>query len=158
MAKYELKFVWKIKAPLEDVWSIVFNSLAWTNWWKSIMYVNETVKGFDTGEGSLRYYIIKGFLPHNIKYSCITTHVEQYSLIEGDIHGDIKGTIKWRFSEENEFTIIHGIWKVYDTKPLTYLASFLLYFIFKRNYKAIFSDGAKDLGRHLNTAVESSCL
>lgn len=154
MAKYTIKFVWKIKAPLEEVWEAVFNTLTWPEWWKSIRSVKETIRGFDSGEGSLRYYKVRGKLPYRIAFCIMTTNTEPHALIEGDIYGDVKGSIEWRFSKADDFTIVHGAWTVYDSKPITYISAFLLWFLFKWNYKSIFRNGAHNLEKHLRVPVK----
>ncbi len=158
MAKYTIKLVWKIKAPLEDVWDAILNTHNWPKWWKNIRQVKETIRGFDTGTGSLRYYKLRGILPYRITFCIMTTNVVQYEIIEGDIYGDIKGNIEWHFSKENEFIIVHIIWAVHDTKPLTYIASFFFFYLFKWNFKSIFKRGAKSLTRYLKAPAEIPIL
>jgi len=33
LASYEFITIWKVKAPQQQVWDLIFNSDRWPNWW-----------------------------------------------------------------------------------------------------------------------------
>jgi hypothetical protein len=41
MADYSFVTEWKLKAPLEAVWSTILDSKAWPSWWKGVVSVSE---------------------------------------------------------------------------------------------------------------------
>lgn len=45
MAEYRLLTIWLIKAPLEEVYAAIHNSLRWPDWWPGMQKVEEVAAG-----------------------------------------------------------------------------------------------------------------
>ncbi len=151
MANYKFSTVWNIKAPIEKVWDALFDIPKISDWWHSIIKVDETIKGFENGTGSLSHYTLKGFLPHQIKFCTMNSEVVFHKLIVGEIYGDIKGSIRWEFVKDKDHnTTVICTFKIHDTKPLTYFSGFLLFPLYKKNFRFIFKRGEENLNSYLS--------
>jgi hypothetical protein len=36
MADYEFITIWRVKAPQDKVWNLIFHSEDWPNWWRGV--------------------------------------------------------------------------------------------------------------------------
>jgi hypothetical protein len=146
MAQYDIQLHWQFNALAEDVWGLIFDVPKWPQWWKNILDSETIIHGFDSGEGSLYMCTIKGFLPHKIHFKLLSSHVQKLNSIESNIHGDISGYVKWSLSPVSKGTRLDCHLHIHDTRPLTYMASFLFFFLFRMNFKHIINSGIKNSG------------
>ncbi|HSE34306.1 MAG TPA: hypothetical protein VLA93_22220 [Pyrinomonadaceae bacterium] len=41
MAQYEFTTLWRVRAPQEKVWDLIFHSDQWPNWWRGVVKVEK---------------------------------------------------------------------------------------------------------------------
>ena len=45
MADYEFTTIWRVQAPQEKVWHLIFHSDRWPNWWRGVEKVEKLRDG-----------------------------------------------------------------------------------------------------------------
>jgi hypothetical protein len=153
MAKYEIINEWRFDEPIDEVFDLVREMCTWQEWWSGIKKVEKVVHGFEAGQGSLYHCIMKGWLPLEIKFTLVVVGVVLNKIVDGNVHGDITGFLKWEFIENKETTILRYHFKINDSRPFTHFTSFLLYPLYKLNYHYIFLRGQKGLALKLKNRI-----
>lgn len=151
--KYSFVSHWKVKAPIDDVWELIYNSVKWPEWWQSVIEVKETYTGDTRGIGSMRRYTMRSPMLYTLTFNLELTHREDLKLLQGNATGDLSGTGAWILSEEKGITDIQCHWNVETTKWWMNTFAFILKPAFHFNHAAVMKDGALCLGRLLNTEV-----
>jgi hypothetical protein len=59
---------WQIKAPVEEVWDAIYNSLEWPSWWKGVTDAKEVEKGDERGINGVRELTWRSVLPYELKF------------------------------------------------------------------------------------------
>ena len=54
MAEYRLLTIWRIAAPLEDVYAAIHDSPRWPDWWPGLRKVEEIAAGDANGDSTSR--------------------------------------------------------------------------------------------------------
>jgi uncharacterized protein YndB with AHSA1/START domain len=76
MAAYHLLTIWRIEAPLEDVYTAVQNSLRWPAWWPGVKKVEQLQSGQASGIDSVWRYCWQGNLPYQLVFDVRATRIE----------------------------------------------------------------------------------
>jgi hypothetical protein len=63
MAHFVYVTLWRIEAPLSEVWDAILHSERWPSWWSSVKQVVELERGNLDGTDNVRRYTWKGRLP-----------------------------------------------------------------------------------------------
>jgi hypothetical protein len=145
MAKYDIHFKWKLKVPVQDAWRHLFEIVRWPLWWKGVHKVEQTVAGFESGEGSLNSCVFKGPLFYKINFTLIVCGSIPLKRLESNLYGDITGSCKWEMEPDGEGTVLRCHFKVHDTHPLSYISSFLLAPLFNWNFRKILKSASKGM-------------
>jgi uncharacterized protein YndB with AHSA1/START domain len=111
MANYEFVTVWRVKAPIEKVWDLIYHSENWPEWWRGVENVEKLKEGDANHVGALFRYTWKSKLPYRLIFEMETTRVAPMSLIEGRAIGELQGAGCWRLSQEGEVTTVRYDWK-----------------------------------------------
>jgi uncharacterized protein YndB with AHSA1/START domain len=56
MANYEFVTVWRVKAPIEKVWDLIYHSENWPEWWRRVEKVEKLKDGDPNHVGALFRY------------------------------------------------------------------------------------------------------
>ena len=91
MAEYRLLTIWRIQAPLEEVYAAVHNSLRWPDWWPGVQKVEQVAAGDADGINSVWCYSWQGQLPYRVAFEVCATRIERLVAIEGTTRGDLEG-------------------------------------------------------------------
>ncbi len=153
MADYRFVTVWKLRAPIGDVWQAIVASEKWPSWWKGVVRVEELTKGDEAGVGSKRRYVWRSKLPYTLAFDMETTFVEPMSRLEGRASGELEGTGAWELSESDGFTTARYTWRVKTTQPWMNLLAPLLRPAFAWNHDYVMKAGAAGLARLLNAEL-----
>jgi len=73
---YEFVTIWRVSAPIDQVWNEINHSEAWPDWWKGVESVVELEKGDAAGVGSVRRYTWKSKLPYRLTFDMKAVRVE----------------------------------------------------------------------------------
>lgn len=153
MPSYEFITVWRVNAPIEKVWSEIYHSEKWPEWWRGVEQVTELKKGNDLGVGSLRRYTWKSALPYRLTFDVETVRVEPMEVIEGIARGELAGRGVWRMEELDGYVTARYDWKIETTKSWMNLISPLARPLFKWNHDVIMGWGAEGLAGRLGADV-----
>ncbi|MCK9285095.1 MAG: SRPBCC family protein [Rhodocyclaceae bacterium] len=155
MPEYRLLTIWRIEAPLEQVYAVVLDSTRWPEWWPSVYKVEQTAAGDAAGIGSVRRYSWQGRLPYRLTFDVHATRIENLVAIEGTARGDLEGTGRWHFSRQGPVCVVSYEWHVRSTRGWMNLIAPLARSMFIRNHAWIMGQGAKHLARRLDAALLS---
>lgn len=149
MTRFELATIWRLGAPLAQVWDAISHSESWAQWWPGLESVVELDAGGRNGIGNLRRFTWKGVLPYRLTFDIRTTRIESQRLIEGAAMGDVLGVGVWRFDSEDGMTLVRYDWRVriapFWLSALAWMARPLV----RWNHDTIMEWGAKGLARRL---------
>lgn len=153
MADYEFVTIWRVKAPLEKVWDLIFHAEDWPEWWRGVEKVVKLKDGDANHVGAVHRYIWKSKLPYRLIFDMKTTWVEPMSTLEGQAIGELQGTGRWRLTSDGEFTTVRYNWKVETTKRwMNYLAP-IARPLFKWNHDVVMGWGEQGLAQRLGVTL-----
>jgi uncharacterized protein YndB with AHSA1/START domain len=148
---YEFVTIWRLDAPLEQVWNEIKHSENWPQWWKGVLQIKELKAGDENGVGSIRHSMWKSALPYKLEFDMEIMRVEPMNTIEARAFGELEGVGLWTLTAENENTThVRYDWKVKTTKAwMNYLAPVAKPF-FRWNHDVIMNWGGQGLAKKLN--------
>jgi len=157
MTTYSFVTIWRVKAPIENVWNEIYHSQDWPVWWKGVESVVEISKGDERGVGSVHRYTWKSKLPYSLSFDMKTVRIEPPVLLEGIATGELQGHGLWQLStsgsetagETAGETIVRYDWKVETTKWWMNLLAPIARPLFEWNHNVVMSWGAKGLSERL---------
>ena len=107
MAEYHLLTIWRIEAPVEQVYEAIENTLRWPQWWPSVREVQQRARGMPNGLGNIRRYVWQSKWPYRLMFDVRATHIQKLVAIEGAVEGDLSGVGRWSFSKEGSVCVVH---------------------------------------------------
>ncbi len=153
MAEYHLLTIWRIEAPLEEVYAAIEDSLRWPDWWPSVRKVEQLADGNAKGIDSVRRYAWQGRLPYRVVFDVRATRIEQNIAIEGVATGDLDGSGRWKFSSQGKLSVVHYEWHVHSKRWWMNLVAPVARTIFVRNHAQIMVQGGKALAKLLKAPL-----
>lgn len=147
---------WQIKAPLTDVWNVLYDTESWCTWWKGAIEIKKTVSGTSNGIGDVYEYIWQGRMPCKLHFFMELTDKINYKMIKAKAYGNLEGTGTWHFDEKDGISYLAHYWEVHTNNFWINLFSFALKPVFKRNHDLVMRRGALGLARRLNVELISS--
>jgi uncharacterized protein YndB with AHSA1/START domain len=100
MANYDFVTVWKVQAPRQKVWDLIFHSDQWPTWWRGVEKVEKVRDGDANNVGAVYRYTWKSKLPYRLIFEMETTRVQPNCVLEGRAIGELQGIGKWTLIEE----------------------------------------------------------
>ena len=155
MANYEFVTVWRVKAPQQKVWDLIFHSDQWPTWWRGVERVEKVRDGDTNHVGAVHRYTWKSKLPYRLVFDMETTRVEPTSIIEGRAIGELQGIGKWTLSEEHGITTARYDWQVQTTKAWMNLLAPVARPFFSWNHDVVMGWGGEGLARQLGTMLQT---
>jgi hypothetical protein len=152
---YEFVTIWRIEAPIHEVFEAISHSHDWPKWWRGVERVMELERGDAHGVGGLFRYTWKSLLPYRLTFDMRITRVKPLAAIEGVASGELEGTGRWLFTAEAGVTTIRYEWQVGTTKRWMNLAAPIARPLFKWNHDIVMRQGGKGLARLLNARLIS---
>ncbi|MEN9685870.1 MAG: hypothetical protein RLZZ28_1656 [Bacteroidota bacterium] len=152
---YEFVTKWQIRAPLEQVWDAIHNSMEWPDWWKGVVQVKETDKGGVEGIGGVREYTWRSVLPYKLAFHMRLTEIDKYKRLKGEAFGELEGIGEWFFEEKNEICFVQYNWTVITNKAWMNYLSFMLKPAFNYNHDVVMRWGAEGLAKKLHAQLIS---
>lgn len=153
--KYNYSFIttWKIKAPLQEIWNVLYNQEDWPNWWKGVKTVQPLQNGDVNNVGKKMRYSWKSFLPYTLSFDMTSVTIKPFAYMEGNATGELEGVGKWFFKEENGITTVCYTWDVNTTKKWMNVLAPVLKPAFKWNHDVVMRWGAEGLAKKLNAEL-----
>ena len=151
MPDYSFVTIWHLAAPIERVFDLIDDSLAWPDWWPSVLTVEEVEAGAHDHLGNVRRYTFRGRLPYLLRFDMRLIRRERPTGLEGTATGELEGVGRWSLSAEGEGTVVRYEWNIRTTRwwmnlfaPLPFVDS-----IFRLNHHAVMRDGLSGARRRL---------
>lgn len=149
MAEFRLLTIWRIEAPLADVYAAIQNSLRWPEWWPGAQRVEEVASGGPDGIDSIRRYCWSGHLPYRVVFEVRTTRLDKGLAIEGSASGDLEGVGRWHFAREGSLSVVRYEWHVRCRRWWMKLIAPIARPAFIRNHAKVMEEGGEALARLL---------
>ena len=156
MASYEFITIWKVKAPQQQVWDLIFNSDRWPTWWRGVEQVEKLKEGDANHVGAVMRYTWKSKLPYRLVFDMETTRVKPISTIEGLSIGELQGHGLWTLTHENGITTARYDWNVETTKAWMNLLAPIARPFFSWNHDVVMGWGGEGLARKLGVSLLQS--
>ena len=144
---------WQLKAPLEEVWDAIYNSMEWPLWWKGVTAVTEIQKNDDSGVNGIRTYTWKSVLPYKLTFNMKLTEKEPLKRLKGIASGELEGTGEWHFSQNEGIVTMQYNLNIITTKKWMNRLSFILKPVFSYNPNVVMHWGGKGLAKKINTVL-----
>lgn len=151
--QYSFVTRWQLKAPLQDVWDAIYNSMQWPQWWRGVESVVEIEKNDEGGINGIRKYTWKSVLPYTLTFNMKLTEKEPLKRLRGIAFGELEGDGEWLFKEENGIVYIQYNWNVVTTKKWMNSLAFLLKPFFTLSHNTVMHWGGKCLAKKLGTGL-----
>ena len=155
MAEYRFVTTWKLRAPIGRVWSAIYESQDWPQWWRGVVKVEKLHAGAPDGVGSVQRYTWRSKLPYSLVFDMEVTRVQAPDLLEGRASGELEGTGVWELSEAEGITTARYTWAVRTTRPWMHLLAPLMRPAFAWNHDYVMANGAEGLARLLGAELIS---
>jgi hypothetical protein len=149
VVEYRLLTIWRIEAPLEEVYAAIHDSPHWPDWWPGMQKVEQVVAGDPDGINSVLRYVWQGRLPYRMVFEVRATRIEKQVTIEGAVKGDLEGVGRWHFSNEGEVSVVRYEWHVHSTRWWMNLIAPFARSMFIRNHGVLMRQGAEGLANWL---------
>ena len=153
MSAYNFITIWRVAAPIDNVWNEIYHASEWPTWWRGVESVVELRKGDDNGVGSVHRYTWKSKLPYRLAFDMETIRIEPPFVLEGIAKGELQGHGLWQLSTEGSETVVRYDWSVETTKLWMNLLSPVARSLFEWTHNVVMSWGAQGLARRLGTSV-----
>jgi hypothetical protein len=150
---FEFVTIWRIEAPIHEVYEAISHSYDWPKWWRGVEQVTELERGDAHGVGGLFRYTWKSLLPYRLTFDMRITRVRPLAAIEGVASGELEGTGRWLFTAEDGVTTVRYEWQVRAIKRWMNLAAPIARPLFKWNHDILMQQGGQGLARLLNARL-----
>jgi uncharacterized protein YndB with AHSA1/START domain len=153
MAEYKFLTTWLLEADRERVWEAIYDSERWPQWWRGVLETERLAEGDEHGIGQVGRYVWKSKLPYRLDFVMTTTRVERPHLLEGHAEGELTGTGRWRFYEEDGVTAAVYEWNVRTTRAWMNALAPVARPIFAVNHDWVMRNGGEGLARLLGARL-----
>ena len=110
MADYSFVTVWRIDAPIDDVWNAINQIERMPSWWKYVESVVELEPGNEKGIGKRIHIVWTSVLPYKLSFDMRVIRSEYPHVIELEARGELNGTGRWQLSQEGSVTVVRYDW------------------------------------------------
>lgn len=151
--EYSFVTVWKLEAPLKEVWDVICVPENLPSWWKSVIAIKVIDRGDDQGVNFIAEQTWKGVLPYQLSMLSKTTAVDYLKSIEIVASGDLEGRGKWTFIEEEGIVTVQYNWDVRTTQKAMKFLALIIKPLLAWNHDEIMRTGALGLANKLNAKL-----
>jgi len=155
MAEYRLTTVWRIEAPVQQVYDAICRPVRWPSWWWGVKNVVELRPGDDRGVGRLLHCTWKGLLPYGLTFTVQVVRVLPLVALEAIASGELEGIGRWLFSQEGSITAVCYEWQVRTTRLWMNVLAPIAAPLFEWNHNVIMREGGEGLARLLDARLIS---
>ena len=152
-ARYRFLTTWVLEAPREDVWSVIQAVEEWPSWWRGVEVVERLEEGDERGLGSVYRHRWRSRLPYTVRFDIRTTRVEPPFALEGEARGELEGTGRWRFYEEDTTTVVTYEWDVVTKRPWMNALAPVGRPVFVWSHNVVMRWGGESLARRLGARL-----
>ncbi len=144
MAEYSFLTTWLLDCSRERVWDAIHDQASWPSWWRGVEEAEEVSRPHHGGDvGTVSRMVWKSFLPYRVHFQVETTRVERPTVLEGLATGELEGTGRWRFYEQDGVTAVLYEWNVATTRAWMNALAPLLRPVFEWNHDWVMRRGGE---------------
>lgn len=155
MAHFEFVTFWRVKAPLEAVWQVVYDYERWPTWWRGVEQVHIVERGGPDGIGTVMDQVWKSALPYRLRFRTRISRVDEPRMFEVRSEGQLNGVGIMRFSTEGDVTVVRFDWQVDTTESWMNVLAPVARPLFGWNHGVIMDWGGQCLSRKLGAELVS---
>jgi carbon monoxide dehydrogenase subunit G len=151
VADYRFVTIWRLEAPIDQVFAEIDDADAWPSWWPNVRSVEQILEGAPDGVGATRRLTFVGRLPYTLRFDMrVVRRVPPHALV-GEATGELDGVGDWALHEEDGWTVVRYVWSIRTTAPWMNLLAPLPFVdgIFRLNHHAVMRGGLHALARRL---------
>jgi carbon monoxide dehydrogenase subunit G len=152
-ADYHYVSTWKLRAPIEPVWSAISDLEQLPAWYPGVHEVQTLAPGDDHGVGARVRYVIKGRLPMRLVFEATIARVDPPREAELRAEGELAGTGRWLLDQEGEVTTVRYLWDVRTTRPWMNLVAPVARPLFTWNSRGVMLEAGQGLARFLKVPL-----
>jgi hypothetical protein len=124
---YHFVTTWRVAATIDEVKAVLGDGLSLPRWWPAVyLDVRQVEEGGPDGLGRVLDLHTKGWLPYTLRWTLRVTEPVTDAGFALEAKGDLEGTGRWTFEEQDGEVLITYDWRVAATKPLLRRLSWLL--------------------------------
>jgi hypothetical protein len=153
MADYRFLTTWLLEAERERVWDAIYESERWPEWWRGVLETERLAEGDVSGVGQVGRYVWKSKLPYKLEFAMRTTRVERPCLLEGAASGELAGTGRWRFFEQDGITAVIYEWDVHTTRAWMNVLAPIGRSLFAVNHDYVMRNGGEGIAKLLGARL-----
>jgi uncharacterized protein YndB with AHSA1/START domain len=109
-AAYRFLDHWVVPHPVERVFDVVGDPLAYPEWWVDVFLAADGDAG-PPAPGNRTTVLARGFLPYRLRFTLETTEVDRPTRIRSRLVGDFEGSGEWRLHVDGANTICELDWR-----------------------------------------------
>lgn len=147
---FDLVTHWRLRAPVEQVWSILTDPECWPLWWPYVKAVQTLKAGGSDGVGGVRRIDWTTRLPYRLVIEVETVESLRHQRLRGRSRGQLDGEGLWLLREEDGFTDVTYVWRVRLAKPWMRWMAPLLASVFRWNHESVMRAGETGLRRWID--------
>ncbi len=152
MAGYRFLTTWLLDAPVEDVWTAIYEVERWPEWWRGVEEVTKLREGDEQDVGAVFRHRWRSRVPYPVEFEVETTRVERLRLIAAVARGKLAGTGTWRLWEGSGTAVTYE-WNVRTTRVWMNLVAPIAGPIFRWNHNVVMHQGGECLARLLGARL-----
>lgn len=150
MNEYHFLTLWRLTAPLDEVWDTIRDVDHWARWWPCVRNVRTLEPGNADGVGTVRELTWHGALPYSLTFETRITHIDPMREVCGVATGEVEGTGVWRFDTEGSITVVRYAWDVHMKRGWMNKLSPIAEPLFRWNHNYVMRRGGEGLAAVLN--------
>lgn len=150
MNDYHFLTLWRLTAPLEEVWDTIRDVERWPRWWPCVREVEMIQDGDASGVGAVRRLTWHGALPYSLTFDTQVTRVDPMHAVDSIASGEVEGTGQWRFDTEGPVTVVRYAWDVHTRRVWMDKLAPIARPLFKWNHDYVMRQGGEGLAAVLN--------
>jgi hypothetical protein len=151
MASYRFVTVWRLQAPIDQVFDTIEDTAAWPAWWPSVRSVERLADGDEEKLGTIDRMTFVGKLPYRLAFDMKVARRRPPIELVGLATGELEGVGEWSLRGEGDWTVVRYVWAIRTNRPWMNLLAHLplVQEIFRMNHHAVMRDGLRGIRHRL---------
>lgn len=143
MPQYRFVTVWRLQAPIDQVFAEIDDAEAWPTWWPNVRAVEPLERTGPDKIGARFRTTFVGKLPYELRFDLRVTDREPPTSLVGVATGELEGTGEWTLWTEEDWTVVRYVWSIRTTARWMNLVGPLPFVdeIFRLNHHAVMRSG-----------------
>jgi uncharacterized protein YndB with AHSA1/START domain len=115
-AAYRFRDRWVVPHPIEDVYDLLGEIVAYPQWWPDVFLSAEGDSG-PPEPGKRVDLRTRGYLPYRLRYSMECVEAERPTRIRSRLSGDFEGVAEWNLQHDADGTVAELTFEPVVNKP-----------------------------------------